>query len=91
MLPSIWLPKISMLLYGVSGTVGEFAQLRGRETWTMGRRSGLIPANSPRLAVHVGILAQPTCRAEIEILQVARATMDHVLPLCIRLDVFVLG
>lgn len=63
----------------------------GCEISTLAETLGLIPANSPRLAVHLGILTQPTCRAQIEILLVARATMDYVLPLFIRLDVLVLG
>jgi hypothetical protein len=69
---------------GISATVG-------RETWTTTQKVEFDPGNSPRLAVHLGILTQPTCRTQIEIFLVARTTMDHVLPLYIRLDVLVLG
>ena len=42
-----------------------------------------------RLAMYLGLLAQPTGLPEIEILPVARRTVDHMLPLLLVLDILV--
>jgi hypothetical protein len=49
----------------------------------------LIRLSSPRLAMHPGFTAEPTRFPQIEILAVARPTVDRVLPLLVLLNVLV--
>jgi hypothetical protein len=41
--------------------------------------------------MHRGLTTKPTCSAQIEIFPIARATMDHVLPKLILVNVLVSG
>ena len=41
--------------------------------------------------MHRGLITKPTCRPQIEIFLIARATMDHVLPKLILVNVLVSG
>jgi len=51
----------------------------------------LIRKNSPRFATHLGIPTQPTSCAQIEVLLIARATVDHMLPVLTVINILVSG
>ena len=45
----------------------------------------------PRLAMQFSVRADAALRAQVEILLIARTTVDHMLPMFIPLDVLVSG
>jgi hypothetical protein len=57
----------------------------------MAETLGFDPPNSPGFAVYRGLIANPTFRPLIEIFPIARATMDHVFPKLILVNVLVSG